>query len=367
MWLVWVVIPLVFLGIVGMQESFAEQIPSPRHQLESGIAPENIQCREDRILVLRTNGSPACVKETTANKMNWDIIQKKPAETISEDDRVTEITESEISEMNVPTEISKERILTKFEQSAELSSIGNSCNNWPVFSIDTPSQVRVGEEFDVILDYTFVIPDVDAGYEDPDAVLEQELFTACNMGNIYLSYPEHAEIVDTGYVHNITLTDDNWDPPIVSNHGKIVYSFDNTSPQSKSITLKINEAPLYDNRSLFDIGMDGNMIRRYISINGDVVTLSENVSPQTLSAISSSLSVDTSSTRTWVGDIVNYTGTVKSINLNQLPENEPSVELLADFLKKYHPGENYEEIILSFNFTDTYVELFFEANPDMKN
>jgi len=365
--LVWVVIPLILIGIVGMQESFAEQIPSPRHQLESGIVPENIQCREDRILVLRTNGSPACVKETTANKMNWDIIQKKPAETISEDDRVTEITESEISEMNVPTEISKERILTKFEQSAVLHAMRSSCYNWPVFSIDTPSQVRVGEEFDVILDYTFVIPDVDAGYEDPDAVLEQELFTACNMGNIYLIYPEHAEIVDTGYVHYITHTDDNWDPPLIRNSGKIVYSFDNTSPQSKTITMKINEPSSGDDRSYFDIGMDGNKIRRYISIHGDVVTLSENVSPQTLSAISSSLSVDTSSTRTWVGDIVNYTGTVKSINRNQLPENEPPIELFADFLKKYHPGENYEEVIVIWNFTDAYVELFFEANPDMKN
>jgi len=63
--LVWVVIPLVLFGIVGIQESFAEEselIASPRHQLESGIAPENIQCREDRVLVLRTNGNPSCVK-----------------------------------------------------------------------------------------------------------------------------------------------------------------------------------------------------------------------------------------------------------------------------------------------------------------
>ena len=79
---IWVVIPLVLFGIVGIQESFAEKselIASPRHQLESGIAPENIQCREDRVLVLRTNGNPSCVKPQTAEKLiqrGWAIDVK---------------------------------------------------------------------------------------------------------------------------------------------------------------------------------------------------------------------------------------------------------------------------------------------------
>jgi len=76
--LVWVVIPLVLIGIVGVQESFAEEfefVASPRHQLESGITPENIQCREDRVLVLRNNGNPACVKESTSEKLDWKIIK----------------------------------------------------------------------------------------------------------------------------------------------------------------------------------------------------------------------------------------------------------------------------------------------------
>ncbi len=71
-----------YMGIVGVQESFAEEselIASPRHQLESGIAPENIQCREDRVLVLRTNGNPLCVKPQTAEKLiqrGWAIDVK---------------------------------------------------------------------------------------------------------------------------------------------------------------------------------------------------------------------------------------------------------------------------------------------------
>ncbi len=76
--LVWVVIPLILIGTIGMQESFAQEsefITSPKHQLESGIAPEDITCRDNRVLVLRTNGNPACVKETTSEKLGWKIIK----------------------------------------------------------------------------------------------------------------------------------------------------------------------------------------------------------------------------------------------------------------------------------------------------
>jgi serpin B len=69
---------LVFASIFGVLESSAQEselIASPKYQLESGIAPENIQCREDRVLVLRPNGNPACVKETTPEKLGWKIVE----------------------------------------------------------------------------------------------------------------------------------------------------------------------------------------------------------------------------------------------------------------------------------------------------
>ncbi len=89
--LVWIVIPLVLFGIIGMQESFAEEIPSPRQQVKNGILPEDVVCKENRVLVLRTNGNPACVTEKTAEKMNWEIVQKKIVKTISEDSMIPEL------------------------------------------------------------------------------------------------------------------------------------------------------------------------------------------------------------------------------------------------------------------------------------
>ncbi len=67
-----------------MQESFAEQILSPRQQLADGITPENIHCRDDRVLVIRSNGNPACVTQKTADRTGWEIILQTELEIIPE-------------------------------------------------------------------------------------------------------------------------------------------------------------------------------------------------------------------------------------------------------------------------------------------
>ncbi len=82
--LVWAVIPLILIvSLIGMQESFAEKsesIPNPRQQLESGIAINDIQCNNNRLLVLRANGNPACIEELSIKKVvdrfGWKIIPK---------------------------------------------------------------------------------------------------------------------------------------------------------------------------------------------------------------------------------------------------------------------------------------------------
>ena len=45
------------------------EIESPKQQMNKGVSPENILCREGLELVLRINGNPACVKPETAEKM----------------------------------------------------------------------------------------------------------------------------------------------------------------------------------------------------------------------------------------------------------------------------------------------------------
>ncbi len=68
------ILVLLLIGIAPLIiPSYSEYI-SPKKQLESGVLHEDVICRENRVLVLRTNDSPACVKETTAQKTGWSII-----------------------------------------------------------------------------------------------------------------------------------------------------------------------------------------------------------------------------------------------------------------------------------------------------
>ena len=57
-----------------MGPSYAEYI-SPKKQIESGVFPEDVICREDRVLAVRDNGNSACITENTAERLNWKIIK----------------------------------------------------------------------------------------------------------------------------------------------------------------------------------------------------------------------------------------------------------------------------------------------------
>ncbi len=74
-----------------------------REQIESGIENKDLQCNENRVLVLRDNGKTACVKETTAVKTGWEIESLKI-------DTSKGMTKKEIREYLVMNEYSIEDI-----------------------------------------------------------------------------------------------------------------------------------------------------------------------------------------------------------------------------------------------------------------
>ena len=53
--------------------SYSGYLP-PLQQINNGVEPDNIQCNAELVHALRTNGDHACVKETTAKKLNWEIV-----------------------------------------------------------------------------------------------------------------------------------------------------------------------------------------------------------------------------------------------------------------------------------------------------
>ena len=65
---------LSIILITSIIPSYSEYL-SPKKQLELGIPIEEIECKENRLLVIRNNGNPACVSERTVERTEWEIIK----------------------------------------------------------------------------------------------------------------------------------------------------------------------------------------------------------------------------------------------------------------------------------------------------
>ena len=71
-----IVLAIMFvIGIVPLISLSYSEYASPKKQIESGVLSEDVMCRDNKVLVLRSSGNIACVFEKTANKLNWEIIQ----------------------------------------------------------------------------------------------------------------------------------------------------------------------------------------------------------------------------------------------------------------------------------------------------
>ena len=134
-----IIFGLLLLGSVyGMQESFADKIPSPRQQLADGVTPEDIQCKENRVLVLRNNGSPACVTEKTANRTAWQKIEK-PIEQIVKTESKQQIMHH--SNNDTPDVLSQLNPNFSINNTESLPTPTNS--TLPPFSLNTKSSSEI--------------------------------------------------------------------------------------------------------------------------------------------------------------------------------------------------------------------------------
>ena len=54
----------------------SEQIPSPKQQIDNGVAPHDVICRDGLVLVESSPNQIECIHETTAQKMGWRVISQ---------------------------------------------------------------------------------------------------------------------------------------------------------------------------------------------------------------------------------------------------------------------------------------------------
>lgn len=343
-----------------------------------------IMCRQgfEKIMKVTTEDT-VCVKPKTAISLierGWGKI-KKPYDQSIETIKAFEITVT--GEQVTPIEISDERILThstSIQDQDALSSIGGCPTNWPVYSIDTPSQVVVGKEFDVIIDYSYVIPDIDAGYEDPDDVFEPDKYhELCLDSEILIRTPSFVKILDQRYVHE--GHQERWDtsPPTLRDEGIIPYEFDNTGPQQEIITMRIDQPRFGDQLAEIYITPGHTVgVTRTIAIHDNIVNLIETDTELVswtvddfqqheamLSKIRNSFGIPepiTINNQTWIDQLTpEY-----SYNPRPPQGNPPDMDEFAAWLLQLpFPDDVRYMQILSRDFPQSYLDNLFEKYPEL--
>ena len=94
---IFMIIGLFTVGIISSSAVFGGSIDSPRKQMAMGTAAEDVVCKAGYDLMLRSSGTAACVKPSTAMKLEnsgWGTITKTAA--IMEDEMMDDTMEDEM-------------------------------------------------------------------------------------------------------------------------------------------------------------------------------------------------------------------------------------------------------------------------------
>ena len=129
--------------------------------------------------------------------------------------------------------------------SGELSKLGEPY--WPKYTLTFPEEVRFGEPFDVVLDYSFIIPSIDddefgvefLSYDDPEMVCVEE---ECGDREVWIGRPSEVELLNRPeYVFDNAGVVTMENELLRSEVGRIHPQFNNTGPQQEIFTFVINE------------------------------------------------------------------------------------------------------------------------------
>ena len=352
-----------------------DTIQSPKKQLESGVLPNDVRCNEDRVLVVRDNGKVACVRESTAEKQDWRIIavktdtptQEKTELLIQDDDSqnndgndsesvgVTNTTGiAPIVPILSDAKIVSSNYVIDSDNENAVGELGSG-NFWPRYNRTMPEQVMIGEPFDVVLDFSFALPDANGGYGE-NATRCHEL-TCGDRYPLVVIYSENVELINRpGLVIEETTTDTEYTPNRKFDSGYVIWEYNNTGPQREVFTFIINEPTIDYNYGMIFVAIGSAMQPFYFNISDTgIVYLSE----QKMGSYGNG-------SGQLQEDLSHLKHTTRAQYIIEQVGFEPPIEKLANFLQIYFSGENYQRLFVEMNVTQGYTDKFFEEYPDMK-
>ena len=123
--LVVIVILTILVTSQSVPVSAIAYFPSPLKQIRTGTAPENVTCTEGLELIFKpSNGNPACVKPSTAEK-----LVERGWETRLVDDLCTDKSGNRVDYIVILTD---KKSYTKSEKiTVTMKNCGDNTNGWP--------------------------------------------------------------------------------------------------------------------------------------------------------------------------------------------------------------------------------------------
>ena len=233
-----------------MGPSYAEYI-SPKKQIESGVFPEDVICREDRVLAVRDNGNSACITENTAERLNWKIIKtvfllddKIQENEIKAQDvliDLPEIKETEMIATDTDNAINKNYDELNFAISSDVEFSGESYGYYEPTVLRRPPPREMSSQFG--MDH-YDIPQI--LQSNTLALTQGDTTPQILLANTITSYSEHDNVIDYR----------QWMPTVIPDGFELKW-------------IDINQPGVYGD----DIGrMDLRYYPNIISISGDIMT-----------------------------------------------------------------------------------------------
>ena len=115
----------------------SEQIPSPKQQIDNGVAPHDVICKDGLVLVESSPNQIECIHETTAQKMGWRVISQP-------------IPILEKTNVSLPNAYNSNEMIGTLED--PLYSLPSPRN--ASFNVTFPNSVSINETFDI--EYTWI-------------------------------------------------------------------------------------------------------------------------------------------------------------------------------------------------------------------
>ena len=405
---------LLALGACIIAVPSSAEVPSPLAQHSSGMPMQEIQCNDSRTLMEAPRGTPARVYGNSVETMQqrgWAVVQTLQGK------QATPATEIEISTKKAITTCSMKDV------SPKTGELGPFAYFFPQYCLTFPEQILLGEKFEVVLDYTFVIPshvsddfteknppcywfDPCKGVlsDDGDVIMHfsyNDLLRLAQMsldadGNNakFLNYEEPAMIcgenclnrlmrlgssfqVDkNAYVELLNEPDyvlvsygnDTRHLPIRAfDYGTMQPSFDNTQPQQKTLTFVINE-PDTDypfGKIRIDFNGDGKgQIHFHVGQDG-VVRLSDEpitVTSEGGEGVSQpiQLTLNLPESTTKPPPKIPFSNVTDPEQLNAMMRD------LAIYFKEYIPDSDPETVMRESNVSDEFIDRFFTLYPELR-